>query len=134
MTDPTKNMPNSHVATQYEIAVATHKNIPLHRIALAPVSADVELTIRVVFVNGNTASGTDTMSEAMTLGAAIDSIVSDLGLEGGTNEWNAVHWVSLVGNNPFYFNGGADATGATVSVTPGADDWAVTALTEVRLP
>lgn len=125
-------MPTSHVATEYQIAVATHKNIPLNRIALKPVSANVELTIRVVMTNGNTHSGTDTLSAESSLGDAMVAIVS--GLDGTLPPWETIHWVSLVGDNPFYFNGGAHITGTSVSETPVASDWAVAANTEVRLP
>lgn len=127
-------MPTSHVATEYQIAVASNKNIPLNRIALAPVSADVALIVRIVYINGNTLSDNLNLQEAKTLGQVIQTIFEGLAF-GDTLDWDKYHWVSLTGDNAFYFNGAADITGLTITgEEPSATDWTNAANTELQLP
>lgn len=139
MTDPTKKMPRTTSASDHDILLAAHKTIPLSRIAVVAVSSDVTMKVRFVDLNGNTASGTMTLTSATasSLLGLVASMQLGLDLTGSINlnNWpDGLHWVSLQGNAPFYLNGGANPSDYTVTHTPDSDDWTIPANTEVRLP
>lgn len=132
-------MPRTTSASDHDILLAAHKTIPLSRIAVVAVSSDVTMKARFVDLNGNTASGTATVTSATasSLLGLVASMQLGLDLTGTLNKTNwpdGLHWVSLEGDNAFYLNGGANPSDYTVTHTPGAADWTIAANTEVRLP
>lgn len=134
-------MPRTTSASDHDILLAAHKTIPLSRIAVVAVSSDVTMKVRCITMNGNTASGTMTLTSATALSllgviasvgidltGSISGVLSSSGIDG-------FHWFSLEGNNAFYLNGGADPNDpASVLYDPDSSDWTIAANTEVRLP
>ena len=116
--------------------MAAYKTVTLSRVAILPVSADVNMSVRVVYTNGNSLSAAITVEiaeGAKSLGEIITASYAELG-DGQTLNWDEIHWVSLQGDNAFYYNAGANVAGTDVTVDPVASDWTCPANTELRVP
>lgn len=97
--------------------------------AIAKVSSNVNLTARIVYTSGTTIAATNSVTTPTTLHDFLFGSSANL-----ETSWRDIHWISMVGDQPFYFNGGASADGHTVSTTPDSDDWYCAAGVELRVP